>query len=216
MDATVKRKIETFFVDYPLRRFDKGEILVRPEETLKNVFLITEGLVTQYDISAAGNEIIVNVFKRDAFFPMSMAINQAPNYYFFEAANSVTVRVAPVKKVVDFLQTNPDVMFDLLSRVYKGTDGLLRRMAHLMGGSARTRLLFELLNAAYRFGQHDSTQAIHISLTENDLAKRSGLSRETISRTIRKLKSEGLIQIDSTGLIVTNIDSLEAMLGTDL
>lgn len=216
MDTIIKKKIETFFEDYPLRRFDKGEILVRPDETLKNVFLIVDGLVTQYDISEAGNEIIVNVFKQNAFFPMSIAISRTPNYYFFEAAGPVMVRVAPVKKVVEFIQSNPDVLYDLLSRVYKGTDGLLRRMAHLMGGSARTRLLFELLNAAYRFGQHDGTQLIRIPLTENDFAKRSGLSRETISRTIRKLKTEGLIQIDSTGLVVTRLDKLEDMLGTDL
>lgn len=216
MDTTVKEKIEAFFEDYPLRRFDKGEILVRPEESLKNVFLIMDGLVVQYDISSAGNEIIVNAFKHGAFFPMSMAINHTPNYYFFEAASSVEVRVAPVKKVIDFVQNNPDVLYDLLSRVYKGADGLLRRMAHLMGGSANTRLLFELVNAAYRFGEVDNSHMIHIPLTENDLAKRSGLSRETISRSIRKLKSDGLIKVDSTGLVVTNIDHLEDALGSEL
>lgn len=216
MDTTVKEKIESFFEDYPLRRFDKGEILVRPDESLRNIFFITDGLVVQYDISSAGNEIIVNAFKTSAFFPMSMAINHTPNYYFFEAATSVEVRVTPVHKVIDFIKDNPDVLYDLLSRVYKGTDGLLRRMAHLMGGSAQTRLIFEILNAAYRFGQNDSSHMVHIPLTENDLAKRSGLSRETISRTIRKFKSEGLIKVDSTGLVVTNVDHLEDALGTEL
>jgi len=216
MDKEVKKTIQDFYDTFPLKRFEKGEVLIRPDETLKNVFYIVEGTVTQYDISPVGNEVVVNVFKPGAFFPMSMAINKTPNYYFFEASTSAAVRIAPTRKAVSFIKDNPDVMFDLLSRVYSGTDGLLRRMAHLMGGNARTRLIFEILNAAYRFGERDSEGNTVIPLTENDLAKRSGLSRETISRTMHKLKSDGFVKVQPFGIVLFKDANLEDLLGGDL
>lgn len=211
----VKAVIATFFDDYPLTHFNKGEIIFRPEEDLIDVLYLVSGQVVQYDISSVGNEVIVNAFKPGAFFPMSTAINRTPNYYFFEAASPVVVRQAPAKEVVDFLKTHPDVTFDLLSRVYQGSDGLLRRMAHLMGGKAKSRLVFELLNAGARFGE-DTNKGRFIPLTENDLSKRSGLSRETISRAMRELKENGVVSVQTRGILIPDIKNLEAVIGREL
>lgn len=215
MNKDAPHTVKNFFEAYPLRRFDKGDVIIRPEEAVVSVFYLTEGSVVQYDISSAGNEVVVNAFKPFAFFPMSDAINHTPNHYYFEAVTPVAVHVAPAAHVVDFIKQNPDVLFDLLSRVYRGTDGLQRRMAHLMGGSAHTRLVFELINAASRFGEQGKN-GIFVPLTENDLAKRSGLSRETVSRTMRKLKTDNLVLVRPVGITILDLASLEQLLGNDL
>lgn len=149
----VDAKVRAFFQGFPARKFDKDHILVHAGDDPPGVFYLEEGNVREYDISNQGDEIVVNVFKPPAFFPMSWAINRTPNQYFYTAESKIVVRRAPADEVVGFLKSNPDVTFDLLSRVYRGTDGLLRRMAHLMGSDARTRLLFELLIEGRRFGQ---------------------------------------------------------------
>src|SRR5687767_2658077 len=141
MPDDVKAKVVRFFTQYPLRTFDKREIIVRAETELPGLFYLTEGRVSQYDITSSGNEVVVNVFKPGAFFPMSWAMNDTPNHYFFEASAKVVAHVAPAADAVQFLRDNPDVTLDLLGRVYRGVDGVLRRMAHLMGGDAKTRLL---------------------------------------------------------------------------
>jgi CRP/FNR family cyclic AMP-dependent transcriptional regulator len=215
MTKDVPHTVKDFFEDYPLRRFDKGDIIVRPEEPVEMVFYLIGGSVVQYDISPAGNEVVVNVFKPLAFFSMSTAINHTPNYYYFEALSPVVVRVAPSVHVVDFVKQNSDVLFDLLARVYRGTDGLQRRMAHLMGGSAYSRLIYELINASSRFGQQKGSSVL-IPLTENDLAKRSGLSRETVSRTMRKLKDSDLVRVQAAGITILDVYGLEALLGNEL
>jgi len=216
MEKDVKQAVKDFFEVYPLKRFDKGHVLVHPDKLLTSVYYLVEGTVAQYDISPSGNEVIINTFKPGAFFPMSTAINHTPNYYFFEASLPIALREAPAKKAVEFVRTNPAVTFDLLSRVYLGTDGLLRRMAHLMGGNARTRLIFELLNAAYRFGTHETGGGTAIPLTENDIAKRSGLSRETVNRTMHTLKNDGLVKMQRGSIVIWEVAKLEEALGSDL
>jgi len=111
------------------------------------------GKVTQYDISYRGDEIVINIFKAPAFFPMAWAINKTENKYFFKVEDKSIIRVAPPEEVVFFLKQNPEVMFNLLSRVYRGIEGILARTVHLMAGSARSRLMYELLIECRRFGQ---------------------------------------------------------------
>lgn len=216
MASGITGTVADFFVVFPLRTFDRQQLLIRPEQPLPGVFYLLEGLVDQYDVTPAGNEVVVNIFKPGAFFPMSAVLNGTPNEYFFEARTSVKVRVAPPPAVIRFLHDNPEVAFDLLKRVYRGTDGVLRRMSHLMGGDARHRLLFEIVNAAYRFGKMQSDGTLLITLSESNLGRQSGLARETVNRTLQTLKTTGLVDVAKNGIRITDLKQLEALLGNDV
>jgi CRP-like cAMP-binding protein len=217
METTdIEQEITSFFTGYPNCTFEKRQIIMGPDDLLPGVFYIVEGRVSQYDITTNGTEVVVNVFKPRAFFPMSWAINNTPNAYFFEASTKVVAHVAPASDAVQFLHDNPDVTFDLLARVYRGADGLLRRTAHLMGGGAKSRLLFELLNAACRFGEARKNGSIYVPLKEGDLARHSGLARETVSRNLQVLKTANLLDITHNGVIIKDREQLELMLGTDV
>lgn len=216
MDPVIAQKIKNFFEPYRLQHFKKGHILVHAGNEPPGIFHLLSGQVRQYDISNQGDEIVVNVFKPPAFFPMSWAINKTPNDYFFETASDVSLKLVPAQEVVDFIKDNPDVMFNLLSRTYSGTDGLLRRTAHLMGGSARTRLLYELLVACRRFGKEQKNGLYLVDLHEDELANRAGLSRETVSRELKKIKSLNLIEVSRAGIAVKDLEKLEQELGLGL
>lgn len=216
MTPDIRQKIEAFFAKYPTKTFEAGQILLHPDEEPDGVMLIESGQIIQYDISPKGHEVVVNAFKPPAFFPMSWAVNGTPNHYFWETTLPTVVRRAPAQDAVQFLKDNPDVTFDLLARVYRGTDGLLRRTAHLMGGDAKSRLLFELLNATYRFGQSKSNGGTFVAMSEGDIAKRSGLTRETVNRIMRKLKDNGLVEVEKGGITIRSAEQLVNALGDDL
>lgn len=209
-------KVKEFFSSYRPIVYEKGQLLVLADENPKNIIYLESGIVREYDISYKGDEVVVNVFKTGAFFPMSWAIAKTPNRYFFEAASKLKTRQAPAGDVLSFMKQNPMVMLDLLTRLYIGVDGLQRRMAHLMGGSASSRLLFELYVECQRFGKKTPSGSILIKINESELGARAGLARETVSREIKDLKKVGLIKLVRHGIIVKNIDILKTKLGSDL
>lgn len=216
MDKTISEKIEAFFSQYPKRHIDKGHILVFANDEPKNTFYLAKGLVRQYDLSYRGDEIVVNVFKPGTFFPMSWAMNRSPNEYFFQAAEDCDIYVADPDDAVHFLKENPDVLFDLLSRVYSGTDGMMRRMVHLMGGSAKGRLMYEILIQCRRFGEIKPDSSCSITVSEHELAALAGLSRETVSREMRKLINDGFVTTHRGQITVNNLDSFETKLGSTI
>jgi CRP-like cAMP-binding protein len=209
MDEAVAKKIEYFFTRYKEQVYKKGELLIRADDAPAGIYYLTEGRVKKYAISQKGEEVILNIFKPIAFFPMNWAVNGNDNHYYFEALSDVSVWRAPREDVVAFIKREPDVLFDLMQRVYRGTDGMEMRMAYLMAGSAYTRLVTELIISTKRFGKKDGKH-ITLEMTEPDLAAQTGMTRETISREIRKLKEKGIIQILKNKLVITDLSALEA------
>ena len=216
MEEFVGAKVNRFFDDFPAANFDKGQILFHAGDDPPGIFYLLSGRVRQYDISANGTEAVVNIYKPPAFFPMAWAINQSPNQYFFEAETKVAARLAPAAKTLAFLKSNPDVTIDLLARVFRGTDGLLRRVSHMIGGNAYSRVNYELIIAAKRDGKPQSGGETLIPLSEDALASRAGLSRETINRELGKLKRKNLVSVSSHGINIKGIRYLAAQLSDGL
>lgn len=211
MNQTILDKITQFFSTSSIKTYTKGEILTFGDQDPESVSFLLDGIVEQYDITAEGNKITVNIFKPPAFFPMSWAINKTPNTYFYAALTDIHVQQASAEKTVAFLKENSDVTFDLLSRVYKGTDAVLKRLTLAAIGVASSRLVFELLIEAYRFGTDAGEGMRSIKIKQNNLASRSGLARETVSRELHKLEKDGSLTFSKTGIIL-DIKRLERSL----
>lgn len=213
MESVVSSKIEAFFENHRLRKYTKGQVLILNGDSTDYVYHLLSGRVKQYDVSYRGDEITLNVFQPPAFFPMSLAINHVPNPYTYEAETDVELRQAPADEVVTFLKENPDVLFDLLSRVYRGADGLLARMSHLMASSARGRLMFEILLSCRRYGEPQDDGSCVLVMNEKELAARAGLSRETVSREMHKLIDEKHLTLQAGTLHILNLADFESKLG---
>lgn len=216
MNASVEHAVNRFFEAYPLTHFRKGEVIARPHTSLPGVLRLEKGQIAQYDISGDGRQVIVNIFKPPAFFPMAWAINREENIYFFEAKTAVVARCAPPEAVVDFIKREPEVLFNLLSRVYRGTEGVLRRMAHALGGNAASLILFEIIVSCRRFAELNKDNQLVLALTDQELADHTGLSRETVNRELQQLKHEGLISLGYGKITIPHLEKLEEFLGSCL
>jgi len=212
MAPGVDKTIEHFFNQFPTKHYKNGQIIIYAHEEPDGIFHIIKGNVRQYDINDRGDEIVVNVFKPPAFFPLSWAINDTAVDYFFETFTECEFRIAPKEKVIEFLKSEPEVMYDLLSRLYTGMLGMQRRMALLMGSHARQRVVFELILECERFGVGQPDGSYRLDLHGSEFAARSGLTRETVSRELRKLHLVKAIEVRRTDIVIFNLPKLKKIL----
>lgn len=209
MDQAIADKIDNFFSQFPQHIYRKGQMLIHAEEDPSGVFYLKDGLVKEYFLTKKGDEYIINLFKPNTFFPMSSVINNTHNRFNFEVVTDSKIFKAPKEKTLHFLKDNPDVLFNLLSRVYKGIDGVLLRMAYLMSGDAYERLITEILIQAKRFGKQTTKNGYTFSLSEKELAERTGLTRETVSREFKKLKKNNLAIFTQGTITIPDIEILQ-------
>lgn len=213
MSGLLEEKLDSFFFNFKKSHYKKGEIIIQANEIPQYIYYLKNGTVRQYIISEKGNELVLNIFKPLAFFPMSHALNNKPSIYYFESLNDVTLYRAPKDVVLDFIRKNPDIQFDLLVRLFKGIDGLLSRMAYLMSANAYKRLIAEILLYNKRFSQTElSAKSVTIDINEHELAALTGLTRETVSRELKVLKNKELIVFAKRKLTINDISLLESEL----
>lgn len=180
--------IQSFFSNYPVHLYKKGEVLIQTGDTPAAHFILS-GLIIQYDIAKNGSKLIVNTYKPGSFISLASILNDIPSAFYFEATESTRTQVAPRAAVVEFLKDNPATVYDTLVRITRGGDGLMLRLARAMEGGAEDRILQELVIIQNRFMNSETT----ITITDTELATRTGLARETVSRTLKKLDAEGII-----------------------
>lgn len=171
-------------------------IILPRDDLLPPVTYIETGLVGQYDITTEGNKVMVNIYKPGAFFPISSAVNGTFNNYYFEAITDVSIKQISSELAETFLKENPLVVYDLLKRLYRGVDGVLRRMVLLLGETANARLLYELFIFADRFGRKQPNGSMLLDITAKELAQQTGLARETVSRELKKLKELNVLVVE--------------------
>src|SRR3989338_4345615 len=168
----------------------------------------------QHQTYKKGEELVVNIFKPISFFPMSWAINDAPNEYYYEAITELDIYKAPKKEVITFIKNEPEVLYDLLARVFKGTDGITQKITYLMAGNAYARLITELIIYTKRFGVVKNGKW-EIIITNRQLAAQVGMTKETVSRELKHLKEKELISFSAKTMILNDLHSLKQELHKD-
>ena len=213
MDNEIINKLDAFFSQYPSVEVKKGTIIIQPGKQPTGIFYIQSGIIRSYWISSEGLEITQNMYKPHAFLPMSWAVAGVTNNSFFESMTNVVVKKAPKEPVLEFLKKEPDVLFDLLRRIYIGREGLWMHFESIATGNSTTKLIASLVILAKRFGKQEKNNiVIQLKMNERDLANYAGIARETASRELQKLKKENLVSFERGTIFVHDIHKMEDML----
>ena len=200
------KQVKQFFASAPEKSFRKGNILLNPEDKIKNIYYLTQGNVKQYVVSKGGEELTVHIFRPGAFFPIMLAMRNAPNRFYFTALTDIKVKISPSNKVVEFLKKEQVPLYDLAVRFAQGIDGLTVRLESLLSESAANRISSLLLYLSDKFGKTSPEGTkIDLSLSQQEIAGWVGLERETVSRQMKVLSDEGLISYKKQKITVIDV-----------
>ncbi|MEP7166728.1 MAG: Crp/Fnr family transcriptional regulator [Candidatus Woesebacteria bacterium] len=198
--------ITEFFYSKTPFQLAANEICIRAEERASQIFFLEDGVVKQTFIAQSGQELCLNLYKSGSFFPLMDGLADIPNQYTFAALTDSTGYKAPVNEVKAWLQTNPEVSYELSVRLLKGLHGMLLKTASLMEGNARALIVQTLLTLSQRFPTSDN--AINLVLTHQKLANLTGLSRETVTRELTALKQLQLVSVDAHEIMLLDRKAL--------
>src|SRR5664280_1611661 len=153
MNKNKVKEFETFYKQFTVRNYKKGEMLIRADDDPQGIFCLTKGYVRQYTISKTGLELTLHILKPISYFPMVWAVNGTPNVYYFEALTEVEVGRAPRDQVVSFIKDKPTIIFALMSELLEDYAETLTRVEHLVFSDAYRRVISVLLYIANHFGE---------------------------------------------------------------
>ena len=210
LDPAVE-KLEEFFRRFTSLKYDKGERILRENETPSGVFYAHTGVVRNYLISEEGNELTIMMHEQGSIFPLRWVLNDLPNIYNYQAMTPVELWRAPREAFLEFIHSNPDVMSYLLNTVMYDLSALVYRMQHIVFGNAHAKVASIVLTAAKRFGEGEKSNqniTVQVPLTHQQIADSAGITRETASLEMKKLKDNGLISYKGSTIVINDMDKL--------
>lgn len=212
MNNNIQQKIDKFFSKFEVLNYRKGESVIRPEDTPRGVYYVKSGYVKMNLILENGRELTINIFKKGSYFPMTWAISNIPNTYFYQVMSKSQLRRVPKEKFLAFLKENPDVVFEIFGRVLVGLNALVTNIEHVLSGSAYNRTIAVLLLLGRRFGEkmngNEDTVIVRIPLTHQDIANIAAITRETASIAIKQIERKKLIGRKGKYLLIKSLSGL--------
>jgi CRP/FNR family cyclic AMP-dependent transcriptional regulator len=215
MSIEINSFIDFFERQNVVRTYDKKQVIISQGDPFSKVFMVKSGMIKMYDLDSTGAERTITIFGRHSVFPIMLLLDPPPaeHIYFYEAFTNVDCYVAPLALVSDHLGQHPNVLVELNSSLVKAYLNQIGRVQNLEKSHTRERLQFVLYYLATALGTLDGKIAsIDTALTQEDIARLAGVTRESVSIEINKAESRGLIRKDNhTTYIDLNLLDTTAM-----
>jgi len=205
----IDQKINTFFAQYPIVRYKKGMLFIRPGETIEYIYYVQKGYVRMFTILPDGKELTVNIFKPQSYFPLFLVFAHAENSYYFEPMVTSQFFKAPKNDVLQFIKSEPVILAEFTTRMSVGFQGVLEGIPYQFMGSVHNKIAWIVNLLAKRFGMKTAKGIeIVLPLSHQDIANLTGIARETASVELKKLFRGKIISYTYKHLIIRDMKRL--------
>ncbi len=179
-------------------------------DPLENVYFIYEGKIKIYKSDVNGKEQIVALAKKGEMFPHVGFFRRGDYPAYAEVLEPSTLVAVPISKFENVLIENPELCIKVFKVLGEKIVDLQNRLEEQILNNTYEQIVKLLIRLAQNHGkeQDDRTILLKSEFTNKDLANMIGTTRETVSRTLTKMKKDELIEVDQEGNMILDIEVL--------
>lgn len=185
-----------------------GQALFVEGDRAERVFLLQRGWVIVSCVGAGGREVVLGVSGPGDVIGELSAFDEQPRSATAVAADDVEAVVAPagaLTRALDNLGAAHELIALLAVRMRDDT----RKLVEFATLSTLGRIAWRLLELADRFGEPvPDGIALSLPLSQDQLASWCGASREAAVRSLRSLRTLGIISTGRHSVIIRDLDGL--------
>ncbi|MGH2411503.1 MAG: Crp/Fnr family transcriptional regulator [Chloroflexota bacterium] len=184
----------------------RGAVIYEPGETGEVLFLLKRGLVQLYELSPAGKKLVVGTLAPGAFFGDMPLLGQAMCDTFAEAARECLICAMGQGDVEALLLAEPSVALRILHVIGGRLHEQRTVLADVVFKSVPGRVAALLLRTMAETGNETIA-----GFSQQDLADRAGVARETMTQTLNEFASMGAVELHRMTVILRDRELLEAL-----
>ncbi|MFK9093415.1 Crp/Fnr family transcriptional regulator [Bacillus salipaludis] len=179
-------------------------------DPLENVYFIYDGKIKIYKSDVNGKEQIVAIAKKGEMFPHVGFFRKGDYPAYAEVLEPSTLIAVPISKFESVLIENPELCIKVFKVLGEKIVDLQDRLEEQILNNTYEQIVKLLIRLAQKHGmeQEDGTILLKSEFTNKDLANMIGTTRETISRTLTKMKKDELIEVDEDGNMIVDVEIL--------
>lgn len=192
------------------RELKKNNHVFLQGDPITNVYFICEGKVKIYKSDSSGREQIVNIVKAGDMFPHVGFFRKGEYPAFAEIMENAKLVVVPIDQFEKVLIDNPYLCIKVFNVLAEKIIDLQDRLEEQILNNTYEQIIKLLIRLSEKHGSvlDDDKVLLKSEFTNRDLANMIGTTRETVSRTLTKMKKEGLIEVNDAGDMVFDPEQL--------
>ncbi len=200
------------------KNYNKGDIIFFDTEPYNGFYVVIEGMVKIYKISKDGREHIVHLvdqYNTFAEVPLFENVGEILEQDFRYPANAAAlvdntrVLLIPHRHFIDLLKNNESLCLRMISGFAKRLRHLNNHIESITLKDVTKRVSSYLLTEYKKLNAHGSNNnTISLKISKRDLASYLGTIIETLSRTLKKLQEDGIIDVKGKKIVINDPEKL--------
>jgi CRP/FNR family transcriptional regulator len=189
-----------------IKFFHRHETILYEDDANSYMYIILDGMVKVVQMTEDGREVVIAIHKSgDSFGEISM-IDGIAAYATVIAMNDTTVGIIGKEEFLHMLRLHPKVFENVLRIVCaKFRQSLYPvRISNVKSSLGKVKTLLAWLASNHGKANSEGV-SLDIRLTHQIIADMTGLSRETVTRGMDKLKSDHQIVLEGKTICLTRM-----------
>lgn len=189
--------IKKLFPDTAIRTYPAGQIVLFQGDRPNHVFYIKCGSLKMYDIDENGSERVLYVFAKGSILPIDYALGLRKEVkYFYSTIEESDLGMIDIGLLQKRLKTDVALSNTLLAWFLRENENLYDRLNSIIQPDARQKILAMLLYLANNHGTKKPGfwYSVNFPISQQIIADMVGLTRETVSSTLKQLEQEKIVK----------------------
>jgi CRP/FNR family transcriptional regulator, cyclic AMP receptor protein len=190
--------------------YPAGAILFIEKQTARGVYVLCEGEVKLSVSSSEGKKLILRIAKAGEVLGLVSVLSGTPHELTAETLRPCQVAFIPRDAFLRFLAKHPEaypLVASQLGSQYQVACEQLRNLG--LAASAPQKLAKLLLDFAVTGQRTKEGTRVKLPLTHEEIAEFIGTTRETVTRTLSDFKSQHLVELRGSTLVIEDREALE-------
>jgi CRP/FNR family transcriptional regulator len=195
-----------------LKKVRKKEIIFSEGQEARGFYVTLSGKVKIYKVSPDGKEQILHVINAPDSFAEASLFLEGIYPAFAEALSDSQLLFIPKKDFIHLIEKNPRLSLNMIASL----SHFLRRFASLIEelslkevSSRVAKYLIDLSSKSSK--EEEPPKEVDLDLSKTQLASKLGTISETLSRTLAKMRSQGMIDVKRNRILILNRNALEEL-----
>lgn len=187
-----------------VREHPRGELLFSEGEEAEGFFVVLDGKVKVFKLSAEGKERILHIIHPGGTFAEAAIFGDGLYPAYAETIQKSELLFLPKQDFYDLLMTNGRISINIIAGLSKFLRQFAQQIEELTFKDVPSRLARYLLDLS-----RGRSATVELPISKSQLASNLGTVSETLSRTLRKLSEEDLIRVSGKTVEIFDFDRLE-------
>lgn len=201
---------EAELIDFNKDRFEatyrKGEMIFKQGAASAHILMLTNGLAKIFLEGNAGRGLILKLIKPTEMFGGPGIFLDGRNYYSATALEDCSVCFITHQSFKNAIRSNPEFTEKFIEIINRNAVFNFGRFVDVTQKQMPGRIADALLYLSKEIYKSDN---FTLSLTRQDLADMTNLSKESVIRILKDFRENGVVVINSNNVKITKMETLE-------